>query len=293
LCLAPVGKAWSLDRVRAVRAAKRKNLQAVLPRFTSPWACACTRLIQLQMAVLYFSSGFEKIRADDWYEGNAVWFLFASSEQYSQRLLDLFASQYWIVNLGTYATILIELSYPFLIWRRRERPYMLSAALFLHFMIAAFLRMYYFAFVMSMGNMSFLRPEWLKNLGEWWKRRAGDMEMVYDGRCGFCVRSMAWFLAFDGLGQVKVRDFRTQPSPVVPDEKVEKALYTVLPDGRAFPGFDAYRYIVLRVPGLWWMVPLFYIPVLSRLIGRPIYHWVATHRTWLSTATGGTAPAPG
>ena len=64
----------------------------------------------------------------------------------------------------------------------------------------------------------------------------GGMEMIYDGTCGFCKRSMAWFLAFDGLRQIQVRDFRTNPSPVVSDEKMHKALYTVLPDGRALPG---------------------------------------------------------
>ena len=49
----------------------------------------------------------------------------------------------------------------------------------------------HFSFVMIMGHMSFLRPEWLHRLGAWWKRRMGVMEMIYDGRCGFCVRSMA------------------------------------------------------------------------------------------------------
>ena len=119
-------------------------------------------------------------------------------------------------------------------------------------MFAILMGLFYFSFVMIMGHMSFVRPEWLARLGAWWKRQMGDMEMIYDGRCGFCVRSMAWFLAFDGLGQIKVRDFRTRPSAVVSDAQLEKALYAVLPDGRALPGFEAYRYVVLRVPGLWW-----------------------------------------
>jgi predicted DCC family thiol-disulfide oxidoreductase YuxK len=132
---------------------------------------------------------------------------------------------------------------------------------------------------MIMGHMSFIRPEWLTGLGAWWKRRTGAMEMIYDGRCGFCVRSMAWLLAFDGLGQIAVRNFRKNPSPVVSDERVEKALYLVLADGRALPGFEAYRYVVLRVPGLWWMVPFFYIPLASRLFGHPIYNWIAANRS--------------
>ena len=53
-------------------------------------------------------------------------------------------------------------------------------------------------------------------------------------------------------------------------------------DGRALPGFEAYRYVVLRVPGLWWQIPFFYVPVLSRLFGHPIYNWIASNRSWLS-----------
>jgi predicted DCC family thiol-disulfide oxidoreductase YuxK len=281
LCFAPIGRAMSLDRVRAVRAAKRGSLGATLPPYSSAWAGACIRLMQIQMAVLFLYSGLSK-RGDDWWDGNAVWYVMSTNEFYNRVILDLLARQYWLVNLATYTAILIEVAYPFLIWQRRTRPYLLAAVLFLHLMFGVFLGLFYFSFVMTMGHMSFVRPEWLQRLGAWWARKAGDMEMVYDGRCGFCVRSMAWFLAFDGLGQITIRDFRTDPSPVVSDAQVETALYTVLPDGRALAGFEAYRHVVLRVPGMWWMVPFFYIPVLSRLLGHPIYNWVAANRGWLS-----------
>ena len=283
MCVAPIGRALSLDRVRAVRAAKRKNLEAILPPFSSPWAGACTRMMQFQMAVLFFYSAIGKLRGDDWWDGDALWVVFTISEHYSRTMLDLLAAHYWLANAGTYATILIEIAFPFLIWQRRSRPYLLAAAIFLHVQFAVLMGLFYFSFVMVMGHMSFVRPEWLARLGQWWKRKVGAMEMIYDGRCGFCVRSMASFLAFDGLGQISIRDFRTNPSPVVSDAQVEKALYLVLPDGRALPGFEAYRYVVLRVPGLWWQVPFFYLPVLSRLLGHPIYNWIAANRGRLSS----------
>ena len=281
ICFAPVGRALSLDRVREVRTAKRENLVAHPPAFTSPWAFACTRLMQIQMAVLFFYSGANKLRGDDWWNGDAVWKVFAYDDYYNGFILDLLASQYWLVNIATYGTVLIELAYPFLIWQQRSRPYMLAAAIFLHLQFAFLMNLYYFSFVMIMGHMSFLRRAWLRELGAWWKRKVGAMEMIYDGNCGFCKRSMAWFLAFDGLRQVSIRDFRTNPSPVVTDEQLLKALYLVLPDGRALPGFEAYRHVVLRVPGLWWQVPFFYIPVLSRLFGHPIYNWIAANRSRL------------
>jgi predicted DCC family thiol-disulfide oxidoreductase YuxK len=290
LCFAPIGRAMSLDRVRAVREAKRSSLGATLPRYASPWAGACTRLMQIQMAVLFFYSGVEKIKGDDWWLGNAIWLVFTTNEFYNRVLLDLFASHYWLVNVATYLTILIEISFPFLIWQQRTRPYLLAAAIFLHLQFATFMGMPYFSFVMVMGHMSFVRPQWLARLAEAWKRKIGEMEMIYDGRCGFCVRSMAAFLAFDGLEQIRIRDFRTNPSPVVSDAQVEKALYLVLPDGRALPGFEAYRYVVLRVPGLWWQIPFFYVPVFSRLFGHPIYNWIAANRGRLSSMTMGLTP---
>ena len=123
LCFAPIGRAISLDRVREVRLAKRKDLAAHPPAFTSPWAFACTRLMQIQMAVLFFVSATDKLRGNDWWDGHAIWNVFVIDDYYNGRLLDLFASQYWLVNVATYATILIEIAFPFMIWQRASRPY--------------------------------------------------------------------------------------------------------------------------------------------------------------------------
>jgi len=206
--------------------------------------------MQIQMATLFFYSAVAKLRGDDWWNGDALWVVFSTYDGYNPFLLGLFASHLWLVNVATYGTLLIEIAFPFLVWQRATRPYLLTAAVFLHIQIGIFTGLPYFSFVMIMGHMSFVRQEWLARLGAAWKRKIGDLEMLYDGDCGFCKRSMAWFLAFDGLHQIRARDFHTDPSPVVASELVEKALYLVLPDGRALPGFEAYRYVVPRVPGL-------------------------------------------
>ena len=65
----------------------------------------------------------------------------------------------------------------------------------------------------------------------------------------------------------------------------------MLPDGRTLPGFDAYRHVVSRVPGLWWQVPFFYVPIVSRLVGRPLYNWVAANRNRLGYLRMGCPPA--
>ena len=282
LCIAPVGRALSFDRLREVRAAKRKNVKNRPPLYSSPWTGACIRLMQVQMAVLFLFSATNKLKGSDWWNGEAIWYVFAAEESYYRPFLAILAHNFWLVNMLTYATLLFELAFPFLIWQRATRPYMLAGAIFLHLNIGIFMGMPYFSFVMAMGHMSFLRQGWLRRLGLAWKEKIGGMEMIYDGRCGFCVRSMIWLLAFDGLAQITVRNFRTNPSRVVSNAKIEKALHLVLPDGQARPGFEAYRYVVLRVPGLWWLIPFFYLPGLSRFFGVPIYNWIASNRSTVS-----------
>jgi hypothetical protein len=283
LCVAPIGRAMSLDRARAVRAARRDNLQSVPPPFSSPWAGACTRLMQIQMAVLFLYSALGK-RGEDWWSGDAVWSVFTTNEFYNSVVVDLLAHHYWLVNIATHTTILIEVAYPFLIWQRRTRPYALAAAVALHVLFATLMGLIYFSFVMIMGHMSFVRPQWLHRLGAWWKRQIGEMEMIYDGRSSHGARSAAWLLSFDGLQQIAVRDVRVAPPPAGTDGQPAKAPWLVLPDGPTLSGFAAYRHIVLRVPGLWWLVPLFHVPLVSRLLVRPIYDWIAASRRVSGTA---------
>jgi len=266
LCLAPIGRAMSLDRVRAVRAAKRGNLQADVPPYVSPWAGACTRLMQIQMVVLFFFSGIEKIRGDEWWSGDAIWSAFTVYEFYNNALVWLLAHQYWLVTVGSYGTIFIELAYAFLIWQHRTRPYVLSAAVFLHLSFGFGLGLIYFSFIMIIGHMSFLRQQWLTRLGLWWKQKAGPIDVVYDSTCTACVRSLVWLLPFDGWKQITVRDIRTDTR--ADDPPTETTIAVALPDGQRLRGFEAYRHIAARAPGLWWQIPLFYVPLLNRVFGR-------------------------
>lgn len=292
LCIAPIGSALSLDRVRLVRNFKKNHgLAAHPPLPTSQRGFACQRLLQLQMAAIYFSAGIEKLTGDLWWSGEAPWVALNNNET-AFFPVEFLAEHFWLVNAMAFGTIFIEIAYAFLIWGYKTRPFLLAAALFLHIGIAVSMGMYYFSAVMIFGHLAFMRRGWYAQAGAWWRKRVGEMEMIYDGQCGFCKRAMAAFLAYDGMQQIKVRDYRTDPSPIVASEKVDKALYLVTGSNEAIPGFDAYRYAVLRVPGLWWQVPFFYIPVFSKLFGRPIYNWIAANRGVISQCVIKPSPSP-
>ncbi len=294
LCLAPVGRQWSLDRVRQLRLAKRQGLMLRPVPKPSAWAQAVLWLVQWQMAILFFYAGVEKLFGHTWWQGIAVWRALANYE-YDNGALAFFAEHFWLVNLLTYGSVLLEIGFAFLIWQRITRPLLLLGAVALHLGIAVFLGLYAFSFTMLCGHLAFVRQSWWDHLGAWlrqqWLARIGRLEMIYDGDCGFCQRSMQVFLAFDGMGHIQARDFRTNPSPWVSHKAMEKALHLLAwrphsQEPLILGGFEAYRYVVLRVPGQWWMVPLFYVPFFSRWIGTPVYNWIALRRGTISTYVG-------
>ena len=273
----------SLDRVREVRAAKRKDLAASLPAFTSPWAGACTRLMQIQMAVLFFYSAIDKIEGDDWWNGDAIWNVFTTDDYYNGMLLDVLASQYWLVNVATYGTHpdRDRLSVPDLAAAPRGLI-CLPAAIFLHLQFALLMGLLLFLLRHDHGAHELRAPRVADP-----PRRGVEAK---NGRHGDDLRRHAaasasgrWRGFWPSTASGRSRSATSAPILLRSSatSKMEKALYLVLPDGRALPGFEAYRYVVLRVPGLWWQVPFFYVPVLSRLFGHPIYNWIAANRSRL------------
>lgn len=157
LCLAPIGLALSLDARRRAREAEPGENAAPI----SEWGFACTRLIQFQMAVVIFFAGVSKLRSETWWSGDAVWATLVSF-QTPDTPLDWLSQHYWVINVLTYTTLLIELSFPFLIWGRSTRPFWLAAVIALHLGIAVGLGYYYFSAVVIVGYLSFCRHEWLR-----------------------------------------------------------------------------------------------------------------------------------
>ena len=105
-------------------------LKPCLPPYHSPWAGACIRLMQIQMAVIFFYSAISKLNADSLAERRRrVDHVHVSDDYYHGIMVGLLASHYWMANLATYGTILVEIAFPFLIWQRSTRPYLLAAAI--------------------------------------------------------------------------------------------------------------------------------------------------------------------
>lgn len=158
LVASPAGRRWSIDSWIA----RRNGKAAMNPadeEWELMWAAACTRLVRLQICIIYFFAGTRKLRGQTWWSGDALWYSL-TNYQFTAPL-DVFAEHYYLTSLLCHATVVLEVTYPFLVWRPRFRPFMLAAAGIMHIGIGALMQMQLFAVVAVVAHLSFFDPRWL------------------------------------------------------------------------------------------------------------------------------------
>src|SRR5688500_8372006 len=105
------------------------------------------------------------------------------------------------------------------------------------------------------------------------------LHVIYDGQCGFCVRSLKVCRALDVNRALRFHDANARQQvfaqfPELSGADFENAMFAVAPDRRVTRGFFAFRRILWESPLMWPLIPLFYFPGM-RIVGPRVYAWVA------------------
>ncbi len=121
--------------------------------------------------------------------------------------------------------------------------------------------------------------------------------LLYDGHCAFCRKSVDQVRRLDWLGVVRFADARdpaalpATEAPLDP-ERLLAEMHLVPPGGgRVYHGFGALRWLAWRLPLLWPLAPLLYLPGVPAL-GQRLYLWVARNRLRLVPCHGGVCTLP-
>jgi predicted DCC family thiol-disulfide oxidoreductase YuxK/uncharacterized membrane protein YphA (DoxX/SURF4 family) len=282
LVLAPPGAACSLDRLRRVLRGE-EDVEAPL---IIPWA---QRLMQIQVAILYLISFVNKWPGDKWRDGTAVYWALQIPDmaRFPTPLLD--ANHLWLVNIATYGTLAVELALATLVWVPRLRLYVLAAGVLLHLGIEYSLNIPLFSFLVIASYLVFLREADLERFLAGARKAlvVARLRLVYDGQCDFCRSSLLVVRFLDVFRLVAYLDFHDpaalRRAPGVRAEEAGQAIIGVDRKGRQFSGFYAFRALAWRLPAVWFLAPLLYLPGVPGA-GRRIDRWMVTHRSRLWVA---------
>lgn len=114
------------------------------------------RAMILQICIVYFFAGLHKLQGETWLDGSALYYILNSSD-FSASSTNAFITKWpWVVNLMTWSTIVFQLAFPFLVWVKKLRPFVLLTGLGLHLGIFLFMRIDNFSYVMIAAYTLFL-----------------------------------------------------------------------------------------------------------------------------------------
>jgi len=196
LMIGPSGAALSLDRLIsrwwAVRKARRSHLP--IPAWSPPAprvsANLALRLVQIHFCLIYLASGLSKLQGGSWWSGTAVWGTMAVYEYCPMQvwsydaLLRFLCAHRWLWEIvmtgGVAFTLFTEIGFPFLVWNRKLRWWMIALAVLLHTTIAFAMGLLTFRLLMLTMLCAFVPLETVESLrnrartwvGRQWRRRA-------------------------------------------------------------------------------------------------------------------------
>jgi len=137
------------------------------------------RLLQIEMAAMFFSSALMKLAGEPWVNGTALYYVSRVDDFFGRFPVPawLFDTP-WAVAVMTWSVVLAEFSIPILIWFKETRRPCLLVLLAFHLANEWTMNLFLFHYLMLCGWISFVTPEdfaWLR------RKRREQPRMVADG----------------------------------------------------------------------------------------------------------------
>lgn len=120
--------------------------------------------------------------------------------------------------------------------------------------------------------------------------------VLFDGLCPLCQKIVTRLRRFDWRGRLHFQDARDVPNlprthPPLDPVKLLDEMHLVTPSGVIYAGYAAFRWMAWRIPLLWPLAPLLYLPGVP-WVGRRAYLWVARRRYRLVPCSHGVCQLP-
>ncbi len=281
IALTRCGDRFSLDAIIRSLRAKTVARPDAKPLFAYGFPI---RLLTIILATVYFFPGFWKAGVGpEWVFGDAmvnitrnIWFQRETFEPLMR--VDLLGP---LGIFGALGTIAFEMGFLPAVFFRWPRALFAIIGTVFHIMVRQTMGI---AFV-SLQVMYVVFIDFQTVLA-WLGERFGPSKLTiyYDGHCGLCKRTINVLLELDWLQRLHPQNALelTETDPIhayaEPSDLVESMhALSQAPDAKPRDGYAAYQQIAWRVPLLWPLAAIMWLPPIA-MIGRTIYRCVADSR---------------
>lgn len=157
LCFSQAGQALSVDRWWNEKYHPERCKDEYWP-----WA---QRLLQIQIAIVYWQTSLVKLSGEQWINGSAIYYATRLEDLYHFPLPFLYDSIF-ACQLLTWFTLIVEISMWTLVWVKEFRYWVLLAAVCLHLGIDYSINLPFFEWAFMATFVCFIEPS---DLSMWWQ----------------------------------------------------------------------------------------------------------------------------
>jgi len=290
LGLSPSGARLSVDHLLK-RLRENHAAQQFIPKTdaTSPYAAWPLRFVQVIIILLYFLSGYAKLKISGWEWANGTtlqWYLMNDYLTFGAPEGLWLANHKTLCILLSYLTLIFETGFILALFMPRYAPWFLLVSFSFHLGTYITMRTF-FEFLWLAYPVFFNFPK----IGAWIRYKitapAGLIKfaVLFDGQCPLCIRSATTVDFLDWRGKFVFRDVNdweqiSRDYPGLDQQQSLEEMQVMIPrDGghEALTGFYAFRKIAQHLPlgMLFW--PFMHVPGVP-LIGTRVYRFIASRR---------------
>ncbi|MCU1261254.1 MAG: hypothetical protein JWO80_4139 [Bryobacterales bacterium] len=255
-------------------------------------------LLRLQLVIVYLGAGMNKLLDPDWQSGLFFNYWAVSRVHHPFYLtLDRLLPHLFLARIMSWFTIATELGLSVAFLVRRLFPFGIWASVTLHAGMLLFTGSTFNTFFYGMTASMLIFADWPD----------APLLVLYDGDCGFCMRTRRWFERFDLEGMFHWRAYQSGAGAENGVSETDSSRRLYLIRGKdIYSGFGAFKmmvlwnpisylvtYTILAAPGpgdslfrniVVFVLLLVFSPVFSP-IGEGIYMLIARNRRHLSPAS--------
>jgi hypothetical protein len=171
------------------------------------------RLVQVQLAIVYWGAFTSKLHGKTWMDGTAVYFA-AHLEQFQRFPVSFLLDQLWASRLFTWGTLLLEFALCFLVWVKELRYPLLFAGVVFHAGLDWVMVIPLFQPIMLSCYLCFVDADDLGRFMDLIRRLASrtfgkPLPAFYDGQVGLSVRLAETVRRLDIFRLVCLEDIRS------------------------------------------------------------------------------------
>ena len=280
LMFVSVSKVASLDSLRLQLRYSNTRITYSPPRLTS--VLNYYSIILLGIVFLYFDSIFQKFATNIWLSGLGMW-LPISMPQTTLLNSETFVQNSKILSLFLgYLTLIFELSFLFLFFRKKWRIPLLIIGVGLHMGILIVFPIPWFALGFSSLYLLMVPVLFWNKLNQRLRFKKPRLTFYYDEECPLCNRTKIIINYLDFFNAIEFKGVQTYGfnNPIFKDINQEDLLdniYSISNNGIIYSGIDTYKIAFRKILLLFPLGILLSIPGIYH-IGKWVYGKVAQNR---------------